>query len=174
MEVGRFTYGGINILTFGEGYKVTIGDYCSIGPNVLFVLKADHPTNRLSTFPFKVKALGEKHEATSKGNIVLDDDVWIGANVTILSGVHIGQGAVVAAGAVVKSDVPPYAIVGGVPAKVVKYRFDAEIISSLVGFDYKSFGLDDVKKNEALLYTSIDQSNYIEVLRSIERSRRKE
>ena len=107
-DVGRYSYGGIRILAFGrDDCKVRIGDFCSIGPNVLFVLKADHPMDHISTFPFKVKVLGEKYEAISKGDIKLSDDVWIGANVTILSGANIGKGAVIAAGTVVTSDVPP-------------------------------------------------------------------
>ena len=166
-KVGRFSYGGLNIFTFGEGYKVKIGDFCSIGPNVLFVLKADHPINYLSTFPFKVKVLGEQYEATSKGDIVLDDDVWIGANATILSGVHIGQGAIVGAGAVVVSDVPPYAIVGGVPAKVIKYRFSEEIINELVKLDYSKIDSSHIKNNIDLLYREVDVELISELKRSI-------
>lgn len=147
VEVGRYSYGGLKILTFGEGYKVKIGDFCSIGPNVLFVLKADHPIDRISTFPFKVKVLGEKTEAISKGDIVLDDDVWIGANVTVLSGVHIGQGAVVAAGAVVNNDVPPYAVVGGVPGKVIKYRFSEKLVDKLNRIDYSKIDEVYIKKH---------------------------
>lgn len=72
-----------------------------------------------------------KHEATSKGDIVVKDDVWIGYGSIILSGVHIGQGAVIAAGSVVSHDVPPYAIVGGVPARLIKYRFSEEMTKKL-------------------------------------------
>lgn len=158
-SVGRFTYGGLRVLAFGEEHKVTIGDFCSIGPNVLFLLKADHPINNLSTFPFKVKVLGEAYEATSKGDIILEDDVWIGANATILSGVTIGKGAVVAAGAVVTESIPPYAIVGGVPAKVIKYRFSNEIIETLKEFDYSKIGYEQIKDNIDLLYTAVTEEN---------------
>jgi len=159
VEVGRYSYGGLKVLTFGEGYKVKIGDFCSIGPNVLFVLKGDHLTDRISTFPFKVKVLGEKNEAVSKGDIVLDDDVWIGANVTVLSGVHIGQGVVVAAGAVVNSDVPPYAVVGGVPAKVIRYRFNERIINKLLKIDYSQLDYKCIENNIDMLYLSITDDN---------------
>ena len=99
---------------------------------VLFLLGDDHNLNYLMTFPHRAKILKEcPAEATSKGNIVVDDDVWIGYGATILSGVHISQGAVIAAGAVVTHDVPPYAIAGGVPAKVIKYRFEQPVILSL-------------------------------------------
>ena len=158
-KVGRYSYGGLKILAFGDDYRVAIGDFCSIGPNVLFVLKADHPINRLSTFPFKVKILGEQYEATSKGDIILEDDVWIGANVTILSGVHIGQGAVVAAGAVVSTDIPPYAIAGGVPAKVIRYRFDDELVKKLVELDYSLLDDKKIKDNLNSLYTPITADN---------------
>jgi serine acetyltransferase len=95
------------------------------------------------------------NEAFSKGNIVIDDDVWIGYGVTILSGVHIGQGAVVAAGAVVTKDVPPYAIVGGVPAKIIKYRFSPEIIEELMKIDYSKLEEDDIKNHIDDLYSEI-------------------
>lgn len=166
-EVGRYTYGGIKINTMGEGYRLIIGDFCSIGPNVVFVLKADHPINRISTFPFKVKSLGGEFEAISKGNIVLEDDVWIGCNVTVLSGVHIGQGAVVAAGAVVDKDVPPYAVVGGVPAKVIKYRFTEDMIEELLKIDYKKISKDIITNNLDALYTPLSETNYKEIINSI-------
>lgn len=167
VNVGRYTYGGLKISTFGEGYKVIIGDFCSIGPNVLFVLKADHPTNRISTFPFKVKVLGEKYEATSKGDIVLEDDVWIGANSTILSGVHIGQGAVIAAGAVVATDIPPYAIVGGVPARVIKYRFDKEIISMLLRLDFNKVDERVIRRCIVNLYNPITKDNISSIMEEL-------
>ncbi|MCI9362449.1 MAG: CatB-related O-acetyltransferase [Hungatella sp.] len=157
--IGRYSYGGIKILTFGEEYQVKIGDFCSIGPNVLFVLKADHPLDRISTFPFKVKVLGEDYEATCKGDIILEDDVWIGANVTVLSGVHIRQGAVIAAGAVVASDIPPYAIAGGVPAKVIKYRFDKSIITKLQQFSFKSISKEMIGDHSDLFYTEVTADN---------------
>ena len=167
VEVGRYSYGGLKVLTFGEGYKVKIGDFCSIEPNVLFVLKADHPIDRISTFPFMVKVFGKKNEAISKGDIVLDDDVWIGANVVVLSGVHIGQGAVVAAGAVVNSDVPPYAIVGGIPAKVIKYRFDQETINKLLKVDYSLLDNKSIEHNLDMLYAPITCENVDDIIGSV-------
>lgn len=136
IEVGRGTYGLIDVQMFSDKYKLRIGNYCSIGPNVMFVLSSEHPLNHISTFPFKVKCLHQEYEATSKGDIVIDDDVWIGCNVTIMSGVHIGQGAVIAAGAIVTKNVPPYAIVAGNPARVIRYRFAEDIIEELMKIDY--------------------------------------
>ena len=79
------------------------------------MLDADHPTERLSTFPFAafIDGLAFDENFYSKGDIIIDDDVWIGRRSIILSGVHVGQGAVIAAGAVVTKDIPPYAIAGG-------------------------------------------------------------
>ena len=148
IKVGKYTYGAIDILADGPGSKLKIGNYCSIGPDVLFVLQSDHDLQTVSTYPFKVKCLGsEACEAISKGDIVIDDDVWIGTRATIMSGVHIGQGAVVAACSCVTHDVPPYAIVGGVPAKVIKYRFTDDIIKELCKLDYNSIDRQFVREN---------------------------
>lgn len=164
VKVGRYSYGGLHILTYGDGYKVEIGDFCSIGTNVLFVLKAEHHINNISTYPFKVKILGEKYEAFSKGDIILGDDVWVGANVTILSGVNIGQGAIIAAGSVVVNDVPPYAIVGGVPAKVIKYRFPEEIVKELISFDFSTLDAELVSDKIELLYKNVDSSTLKDIM----------
>lgn len=135
VTVGKETYGPLNVLSAWKGPKLQIGNYCSIADEVAFLLNVDHPTNRISTYPFRAKFCGTP-EAVSKGDIVIDDDVWIGYRATILSGVHIGQGAVIAAGSVVARDVPPYAIVGGVPAKVIKFRFTPDMIESLLKVDF--------------------------------------
>lgn len=128
-DIGQGSYGKLNVVDFGGDCNLVIKNYVSIAQHVTFVLNADHYMNHISTYPFKVKTLQTTNsESFGKGDIVVDDDVWIGYGATILSGVHIGQGAVVAAGAVVTSDIPPYAVVGGVPAKVIKYRFTPELI----------------------------------------------
>ena len=104
----------------------------------------------------------EEQEGTSKGNITVDDDVWIGFRSTILSGVHIGQGAVIAAGSVVTKDVPPYAIVGGVPAKVIKYRFPSNIINELLKIDYKKMTEDMIKEHINELYNELESIEQLE------------
>lgn len=162
VHVGSNTYGGINALTYNKKNKLDIGNFCSIGPEVMFVLSADHYTNHISTFAYRVKILNEKLEGVSKGDIKVDDDVWIGYGVTILSGVHIGQGAVVAAGSVITKDVPPYAIVGGVPAKVIKYRFSEEMISELMKVDYSKLTDDMVKEHIDELYNEVTDVKQLE------------
>lgn len=164
VEVGKGTYGVLDIHAYGGYEKLTIGNYCSIGPNVHFLLRIEHPTNCVSTYPFKVWVCGEENESLSKGDITVGDDVWIGINAIIMSGVHIGQGAVVAAGAVVTKDVPPYAIVGGVPAKVIKYRFSEDIINKLLEFDFSKLDETAIAENISELYKEIESVEQLELL----------
>ena len=139
-----------------DNYWLKIGHFCSIAQGVTFVVCSDHPTDRISTYPFKAVCLGsQKYEAVSNGDIIVEDDVWIGNGATILSGVRIGQGSVVAAGAVVTKDVPPYAIVGGVPAKVIKYRFPEHIIEALLKVDYGQLTKEMVEEHINTLYEEL-------------------
>lgn len=167
VKVGNFTYGSLYIIMSNVSHKITIGSFCSIAPNVTFIVESDHPINKLSTFPFKVKCLNQKYEAISKGDIIIDDDVWIGYGSVILSGVHIGQGAIIAAGSVVTKDVPAYAIVAGIPAKVIKYRFSKEVILKLLEFDFSCLTLDVVSKCENSLYRDINEYNINEILNEL-------
>jgi acetyltransferase-like isoleucine patch superfamily enzyme len=154
--VGKKTYGGLHVTDFSPaGEKLRIGSYCSISPGVRFLLGGEHQINSVSTYPFKVKCFGYEREAGSKGDIVVSDDVWIGTNAIICSGVNIGQGAIVAAGAVVTKDVEPYAIVAGNPAKVIKYRFDEEIREKLLKTDICKL-FDSFEKNTIdLIYSPL-------------------
>lgn len=160
--VGNYTYGTINLVSSNNTSRVKIGHFCSISDNVKFIINNDHPTNHISTYPFKARILHDKPEAISKGDIIVHDDVWIGINSTIMSGVEIGQGAIIAAGSVVTKDVPPYAIVGGVPAKVIKYRFEQEIIDKLIQIDYSQIDENFVSENLEILYQSVNKSIEIE------------
>ena len=166
VSVGKRTYGGINIMggrhCFGHSTtKVIIGNYCSIGPEVTFIPHLDHYTNHISTYPFKVQVLGERFEAISKGDIVIDDDVWIGYGATILSGVHIGQGAVIMAGAVVSKDIPPYSMCGGVPAKPLKYRLSENIIRKLMKIDFSKLDDSVIKEHISELYETVNEDTDI-------------
>ena len=160
--IGKHTYGGIAVLNYNNYYKLTIGNYCSIATDVMFILDADHYTKHISSFPFKVKMLGEQFEGVSKGDIIVDDDVWIGYGATIMSGVHISQGAVIAAGAVVTKDVPPYAIVGGVPAKVIKYRFEPEMIEKLLKVDYSKLTKEMIDDHIDDLYVDLKDASQLD------------
>lgn len=154
--IGKKTYGEIHITDWSFlDTKLRIGSYCSIAPNVQFLLGGEHQINSISTYPFKVYEFGYSREAGSKGDIVVKDDVWIGTNAIICSGVTIGQGAIVAAGAVVTKDVEPYAIVGGNPAKVIKYRFEKDLRNRLCNISIVDF-FDKLKKNqEELIYSKL-------------------
>lgn len=155
VKVGDYTYGGLNVLTYNKDSRLKIGRYCSIAQEVMFILSADHYTNHISSYPFRVWVMGEKQEGVSKGDIVVENDVWIGFRATILSGVHIGQGAVIAAGAVVTDDVPPYAIVGGVPAKIIKYRFEPKMREAMLKIDYNNLTEEMIKEHINELYTEL-------------------
>ena len=165
VEIGTGAYGELNVVDFGGDCKLTIKNYVSVAQHVTFILNADHYTNHISSYPFKVKTLHiASSESFGKGSIIIDDDVWIGYGATILSGVHIGQGAVVAAGAVVTSDVPPYAIVGGVPAKVIKYRFEPELIEALLKIDYSKLTKEQIESHIDNLYESLKDINQLDWL----------
>ena len=167
--VGNGTYGPIHAIFSSDGTeKLKIGHYCSIAPDVKFIVSSEHKYNVLSTYPFKVYNLGYESDATSKGDIVVKDDVWIGTNVTILSGVTIGQGAIIGAGAVVTKDVPPYAIVAGNPAKVVKYRFEQEVIDKLLKFDFSKLSDKKIKSLGTRLYTEITKENAEDLIREFQ------
>lgn len=155
--VGKASYGKIAIISFNTLSKLKIGNFCSIAQEVKFILDAEHNIFTFSSYPFKCKyIMTETFEALSKGDIVLDDDVWIGYGATILSGVHIGQGAVVAAGSIVTKNVPPYAIVGGVPAKIIKYRFKREIIDILLKIDFANLSKEIVQNNLERFYKNLE------------------
>lgn len=163
-SVGNYTYGTINLSTTNNLSKVKIGNYCSIANNVLFIVNNEHELNYISTYPFKARLLKLGSESTSKGDIIVGDDVWIGNDVKVLSGVQIGQGAVIAAGAVVTKNVPPYAIVGGVPAKIIKYRFSEKIIKKLIKIDYSLLTVEQIEKNIDKFYETIDLDETFEWL----------
>lgn len=158
--VGKYSYGEIDA-TFSTScpYKLYIGNFCSIAVGAKFIVSSQYQYNCLSTFPFRVKMLGYKGETCYKGNIVLKDDVWIGANSIIMGGVVINQGAIVAAGSVVTEDIPPYAIVGGNPAKVIKYRFEPEVIEKLSKFDFSKLTKEKAEKLSNRLYKEITKEN---------------
>ena len=167
--VGKYTYGQINASLFSPtNEKLYIGNYCSIGGDVKFIVAAEHDYKNLSSYPFKVMLGGYETEALSKGDIVVEDDVWIGNNALILSGVTIGQGAVVAAGSVVTKDIEPYAIVAGNPAKVIKYRFEPEIIEKLKRIDYSKLTKEKALSVLPQLYTNLTTENVDKILKEVE------
>lgn len=134
-KIGRFSYGGMTVTDFGDGGRLYMGSFCSTAEGSRVLLGGGHRTDWVTTYPFNVleKKLGDiDGHPISRGDVVIGNDVWIGTDSMILSGVTIGDGAVIMARAVVTRDVAPYAIVGGVPARETGKRFDDNTISRLL------------------------------------------
>jgi len=154
VTVGRETHGVSeqNFYNCTAESPVEIGAFCSIAPGVLFLCQGDHPTNTASTFPFQSRTFRTKSNLeylTSKGPIVVGNDVWIGSRAIVLSGVTIGHGAVIAAGSVVIKDVEPYTLVGGNPAKPIKRRFSDETVAALLEIRWWDWPIAQIKKERA-------------------------
>ena len=122
---------------------VSIGKYCHIAKG-LTIYSHNHNYKSKEYIPYDCECI--------KKEVVIGNCVWIGANVIILPGIHIGDGAVVSAGAVVTRDVEPYAIVGGVPAKIIRYRFSAEDINAFLMMKWWDWSLEKIKNNLELFY----------------------
>lgn len=133
------------------GDRLIIGRFCQIGAGVEFIMNgANHQMNAVTTFPFYVMLGWDMtppllSALPIKGDTVVGNDVWIGQNVTILPGVHIGDGAIIGANSVVGSDVEPYTIVAGNPAKIIRKRFDDELIALLLKFKWWDRGIEEIQ-----------------------------
>ena len=138
VTVGANTYGVPDVYYWDDKTKLSIGKFCSIAEGVVFLLGGEHRIDWITTFPFNVK-YAEWPEAgniqghpSSKGDILVANDVWIGHGATITSGVTIGNGAVIGAGSVVTKNVDDYEIVAGNPARHIRYRFDEKTRQQLL------------------------------------------
>lgn len=140
MSFGKYTYGNPNIIQYNNsGGKLFVGNFCSIATGVKIYLGngIGHDISFVSTYPFghihtDIFKNVTNNARNSKGDVNIGNDVWIGENVTIMSGINIGNGAVIANNSHVIKDVEPYALVGGNPAKFIKYRFTPEQIEKLL------------------------------------------
>lgn len=121
------------------GDRLIIGKFCAIGKGVKFIMNgANHRMCSVTTYPFNImggsweKAVPAMEDLPLKGDTVVGNDVWLGQNVTVLPGIHIGDGAIIAANSVVAKDVPPYCVAGGNPCRVLQHRFDEELTAYLL------------------------------------------
>ena len=141
-----------------ESYAhVLVGNYCSLAHRIVFEIGANHNYKSVSTYPFFVKTnpnvspILREPNSYNKYQIIIGNDVWIGCDVTIMSGVRRGNGAVIGAGTVVAKDVPPYAIVVGNPGRVIKYRFDADTIEKLQKIKWWYWDEEKILQESALM-----------------------
>lgn len=147
-QIGTNNYGVPNIKNPHDDATLTIGSYCSIAPNVKIYMGGMHRTDWVTTYPFPAFQKDAQHITNwdpTHGNVNIGSDVWLCANCVILSGVTIGHGAVVANSAIVTKDVPPYAIVGGNPAKLIRWRFDEPTRAALLASEWWNWPEDEVR-----------------------------
>ena len=132
------------------GDKLIIGKFCQIASGVNFIMNgANHQMNAVSTFPFYIFEGWEQEvpplsEMPLKGDTIIENDVWIGQNSTIMPGVHIYDGAIIGLNSVVASDVPPYTIVAGNPAREIRKRFDDELINLMLKFQWWNLSIEEI------------------------------
>lgn len=157
VRVGKYvSINGPNTDVVSSKFGVEIGSYVSIARNVT-IQEYNHVMDRPSTYFISKNIFGKSraNDITSVGPIKIGSDVWIGSHSVILSGAEIGHGSVVAANSVVKGVVPPYSIVAGSPAKVIKFRFDEETINTLLSIKWWNWELDRMKRNEDFFCTPL-------------------
>lgn len=139
--IGEYTYIGLRCTIS----KANIGRYCSIGNNVS-IGPGEHRLNWISTSSFLYEDKMDWYDVLTQGDVTIGNDVWIGTDSIIRRGITVGDGAVIGANSFVNFDVPPYAIVAGVPAQIIKYRFSEEVIQKLLDSKWFLYDLDDAKK----------------------------
>lgn len=165
-DVGAHSYGGLQVVSFGDDTTFSIGKYCSIAANVILVLGGEHRTDWVTTYPFSAidpTFAGIEGHPASKGDIRIGNDVWIGRDSMIMSGVEIGDGAVIAARSLVTKDVPAYTIVGGHPAKVLKHRFSSEVVERLVEIKWWDWPEERVKRAVPMMLSD-DVSGFLDAV----------
>ena len=156
-QIGDWSYGRPTVFSNGSGVKLSIGKFCSIADGVSFMLDTEHRADWVTTYPFNAFFPAAERfpgHPSSKGDIVVGNDVWIGFNALILSGVTIGNGAVIGADSVVTKNVLPYAVVAGNPARQVRFRFSAAIIEALQEIAWWDWPLPKIKEAWPLLLSA--------------------
>jgi acetyltransferase-like isoleucine patch superfamily enzyme len=162
-KAGTGTYfdRNVNIITWSDQYYIKLGKYNSIGRDCNFFLHANHRADWITTSSQLLgpvtQEIADMHmkmgHPTCKGDIIIENDVWIGANSIIMSGIKISNGAIIATGSTVTKDVPPYAIVAGNPGRIVKYRFYKDQIDKLLQISWWNWDEDKIKENAMLIWS---------------------
>lgn len=161
--VGKKTYGALKVVWMASNKtKLVIGNYCSIGPDVTFLVGGRHNYKRISLFPFQSLVFKQPSKDVINNDIIIEDDVWLGYNCLIMSGVRIGKGSVIGAKSVVTKDVPPYSVFVG--NKVVKKRFSDDIIKKLMTIDYSTICIDSNSAYGEYCQTEITEENVDQII----------
>ncbi len=162
VNIGRHTYGIPRIYWWGEKANLNVGKYCSIANDVEILLGGNHRVDWVSSYPFPAFRQWKSNTpladcCTSNGSVLIANDVWLGRGCVILSGVTIGNGAVVGANSLVASNIPDYAIVGGNPAKIIRMRFSEDQINKLNRIAWWNWSDEKVKSDvDQLLNSNVD------------------
>jgi acetyltransferase-like isoleucine patch superfamily enzyme len=159
MSIGKYTYSDGNPKVFYQNNdaKLVVGKFCSIASGLTIYLGGNHRVDWVTTYPFghinqdKFTDFNGVGHPSTKGDVIIGNDVWIASDVTIMSGVTIGDGAVIANNSHVVKDVEPYSMVGGNPAKLIKYRFTKEQIEKLLEIKWWDWDDDKINKYTPLL-----------------------
>lgn len=168
VKIGSYSYVGYN----SKINNCEIGKFCSISSDVKIGL-GKHPINRVTTSPiiysnhnpFKLEISADTHFYNESEKVVIGNDVWLGTNVIVMDGVTIGTGAIIAAGSIVTKNVAPYEIVGGIPAKLIKKRFNDDIIINLIKSQWWDWNLDKIKEN---IHALNDINKFINLIEKME------
>ncbi|WP_106449627.1 Vat family streptogramin A O-acetyltransferase [Trichococcus alkaliphilus] len=140
------------------GDELIIGKFCALGKGIEFIMNgANHRMNSVTTYPFNIfgngweKATPDLDDLPLKGDTIIGNDVWFGQNVTVMPGVHIGDGSIIAANSTVTSDIPPYSVAGGNPCRLIKKRFDDDLIEYLLYLEWWNWDSEKIFNNLEIL-----------------------
>jgi len=163
VQVGEFTYydrDNIRFVAHTPDERIIIGKYCSLAYGVTIFVGGEHTTDTVATFPFDNILMGKPNPTRtykSTANTEIGNDVWIGYETHILGGSKIGHGAVVGARALVSGNVEPYAIIGGIPARLIRYRFSPPVIEKLLRIAWWDWPNEDVRSNIDWFYKPVEE-----------------
>lgn len=173
--VGKYSYGfeSTQIYSWGEEINIRIGRFSSIGAGLKLFCGGNHSTSFTSSYPFGsvypnfLKIHPDKPIVFSNGDIVIGNDVWLGRDVTIMSGINIGDGSVVAANSHVVKDIEPYSIYGGNPAKFIRYKFSEEIIEMLLKLEWWNYEDNIIEIIYPILLNNPNNDTYDKILKIV-------